>query len=622
MRHCIWIVPLILLVGSPALADPVSLDEHPTVIALQQAISPPRNRLTLATQLGGLIASTAEIPTLPNDSLGERRRFTVANLSEAQVRQLEAVLRVQGEHVSVWVELGVDYISDAELTALVTAFDERIYDRVRALWGSEMLPGIDGDPRIHALFARGLGSALIAYYASENTYPREAVPNSNERDMFFFNADALAGGFDLPVVESVVAHEFQHMIRDNVQPNLDNWLDEGLSMFTQLYLYGDYGAAYAFQANPGTQLNAWNPIPSARAANYGAALMFTTYAYDRFGLGFLQQVSQSGRSRGLDAFTSALEIHSAPDVHQLFADWVLANYLIDPVIGGELFSYSLFPLDLTSPAIRATINSFPYVHDGTLPQYATDYFCLEALDNARELYVRFKMPATIPLLDTVPPSGTRLWYSGRSDESAPTLTRAFDLRGMESATLQYSAWHSLESNWDYAYVLVSDDGGLTWDIISSPNMTSHNPYGAAYGAAYNGDSDGWHEESLSLDVYAGREILVRFLVVTDDAVTLPGIAVDDVRVPELSYATDFEIDTGGWLSEGWVWVENTLPQQVWLQVVQMTNGQPVITRWLANGNSEWSLPLMEDVEEVVIAVSPFAPETLAELDYSLELRAD
>src|SRR5690606_33593365 len=77
-------------------------------------------------------------------------------------------------------------------------------------------------------------SGTAAYFISDHTYPRAAVSTSNEHEMFFFNLDVLGYDFSLAYIESIVAHEFQHMIRSNLQVNEEYWVNEGFSMFTQL----------------------------------------------------------------------------------------------------------------------------------------------------------------------------------------------------------------------------------------------------------------------------------------------------------------------------------------------------------------------------------------------------
>ena len=70
-------------------------------------------------------------------------------------------------------------------------------------------------------------------------------------------------------------------------------------------------------------------------------------------------------------------------------------------------------------------------------------------------------------MDTTAHSGRYVWWSNRGDESDTTLTRTFDLTGLEQATLQAWLWYDIEKDYDYAYVEVSTDGGQTWEVLGS-----------------------------------------------------------------------------------------------------------------------------------------------------------
>ena len=80
---------------------------------------------------------------------------------------------------------------------------------------------------------------------------------------------------------------------------------------------------------------------------------------------------------------------------------------------------------------------------------------------------------------------------------------------------------------------------------------SENPVGNNFGHGYTGKSDDWVEESIDLTAYAGRKVLVRFEYVTDDAVYVDGILIDDLAIRELGFADDVEQEQG-WRAEGFV----------------------------------------------------------------------
>jgi hypothetical protein len=279
-----------------------------------------------------------------------------------------------------------------------------------------------------------------------------------------------------------------------------------------------------FLSEPQTQLNTWNDptIP-----HYGAAYLFIAYLYERFGEEAIRALSLE-QENGLRSVDTILKDYSAIRIDEFFADWVLANYLQNPELAEGQYGYTSF--EMANVPTNTPVQQYPYRQEVTSNQYATNYYRLNNLQDAESLRIQIQMSATADLLPTIAISGEKFWYSNRGDESDTTLTKAFDLRGVESATLSYWTWYDLEEFWDYAYLMISTDQGATWEIISANFMTDHNPNNTAYGVGYTGNLEqgNWGREFVNLDAYAGQEILVRFEVITDDAVNNHGFAIDDI----------------------------------------------------------------------------------------------
>ena len=613
---------IVLLCALPAAAQvSESSVDYPTVAALNSTVIPARDRVELAERLRGVTYIPPTPASAVTRQVGERQVFTAVNSSSNVSFEVPATLRVVGEHIYLWVEDDAD-VDNTDLEALAHDFDAFIYPRVRDLWGSEANPGVDGDPHIYGVFASGLGPSTAAYFASDHTFPKAVVPVSNEHEMFFFNLDALGSHFSLLAVESTVAHEFQHMIRANLQINTETWLNEGLSEFTQYYLYQQIDSSVlSFLLQPDTQLDDWNSTPGMRAVNYGAASMFLIYFYQRYGIDAIHALSADRSERGLEAVDDVLRARDLGNVDGFFADWVMANYLYDPTYGDGRYGYPGIPPLLTPPPL-ATVAQYPFEYDGDAHQYATDYFVLSKLDGAQSVDFNLGAPDSVRLVPTSAPSGTHFWYSNRGDMADSRLTRSFDLSGVTSATLNYRLWYDIEESWDYGYVMVSDDDGASWHILSTAHTTDDDPHGAAYGAGYTGASNGWVDESVSLDAYAGKRILVRFEMITDDAVTRPGMAIDDLSIPEIGYSDDFEGGIGDWQAEGWLWTDNRLPQQGWVQVAQKAGEQiEDVERWQIDG-ADHHVDLLKGVDQVVVALSPLAPVTTVSMPFTLTVEAN
>lgn len=595
---------------------------YPTLTALEEEPIPPRDRLELAERLLGVTENEIEAPPAapPDRQAGDQDEFRVTNSDGGYTRTITATLEVVGDHIYLWVENGAQLSTD-DLQALADFFDSEVYEPVRDLWGSEALPGIDGDLRVHGLFAYEMGSTTAAYVSSDDSYPDEAVEGSNEREMFYFNLDALGTSFDVIQTGVIVAHEFQHMIRQNLQSNEETWMNEGLSTFTEFYLTGtpDF-FSYDFMYAPDTQLNHWNEDSGLRGANYGGAQLFLIYFYDRYGIEGLRQLSADSAPRGLQSVDNVLQALDQPDADTFFADWVVANR----VIGSEwewgyqsMDGFGFTALD------EAVYSRYPVTVSDEVSQYATHYYSLPVMQGVKAMEIALEIPQSVQLIDS-DRAGT-MAYSNRGDMTNTRLTRAFDLTGVSSATLDYQVLYHLEDEWDYGYVMVSADDGATWDILSTPATTDANPYGTAYGSGYTGISGGgndpaWIAESLSLDSYAGENILVRFEMITDDAINQPGIAVDDMRIDAINYAEDFEGAADGWTFDGWILSDNALPQSAWVQMIETVDGVVQVTRWLAEGtNTVWEFSPHPDAESLVLAVSALAPVTTEAMPYQLRI---
>ncbi len=601
-----WSIVVMLLACLGILGQAQESLTFPTADALETLEIPRRDRVRLAQELLGV--AEIESPSAPvNYEIGDRRVFNVNDNTSNTNTPVEAELIAVGEHIMIWVDTRADADPD-RAAALVHEFDTIIYSKMRALWGSERTPGIDADPRVVALFTYGVGDSIAAYYASEHSLPREIAPDSNEAEMMIYNLGAYGAAFDSPSVYSVTTHEFQHMIRDNIPSNAPTWLNEGMSVFTE-WLMG-YEAAgpvfmeYLFQ--PRTQLNSWQ----SSGANYGTAGLFITYFFERFGVAGINALSQAD-GLGMSLVDHALErIGADTDADTLFADWIAANWLQE-----DETIYGYRDVLLFEPA-SVRVDTYPHTVDRRTPPYATDFYTLRDLPSGTAtLTVDMRLNPSAALIPTVATSGKHMWTAVRQDDSAPTLTRAFDLRDDDAASLEYRVWYDLESHYDFAYLTVSTDGGETWDVLDTPSMRGE----STYGPGYTGQSGSWVDETVSLDAYAGEEILVRFMVITDDALNNPGIALDDIRLDAADYASDLE-DGGGWEGRGWLLTDNRLPARAWIQVLQRRPDGVDVQRLFASAeDSTFEVEIFEDAESIALAVSPIVPISTEPVSYALHL---
>lgn len=587
--------------------------DYPTLAAVAEATLPVADTFDIARRLRGITDIPAPPQSAPEQPIGAREQFFVSNSQTNNIVQVEAVLRAIGAHVLVWVDTD-SRVTDQAAQGFADRFDTEVYETVRNLWGSEPNPGIDGDARVYVLFTTATSPDIAGYFTGRNTYPRAISPTSNERNMLTFNSRAF-NSIDDDATIRIAVHEFQHMIRRAVDPQDAAWVDEGLSMLTE-HLLGDPPSAWALEAfaqRPETQLNRWGIAEEVRA-EYGAGLFFMLYVYERFGLELVQAIANHP-ANGIDAVDTVLRERESIAVDTVFADWVLTNFVRCLDCG---YGYTNLPANTIVPPVRGIAPQVPYALRGESPPYATNYFRLIPRPDA--LTLELDIPDTVRIIPADASSGTHFWCALRGDDSNPRLTRAFDLRNVTQATLNYRVWYDIEPFWDYAYISISTDGGQTWQIQPTSLTTEANPNGRSIGTGYTGESKGWQTEALVLDSFAGQEILVRFEVITDDSVARVGFALDDVALLATGYFSDFEADGGGWQAEGWIRTDNRVPLQTWVQAIQILPNGIEVQRWLAHGHEVVSLDLWPATQDVFVAVSPYAPLTDLPVAFTLLMR--
>ncbi|MCL6430743.1 MAG: immune inhibitor A [Anaerolineae bacterium] len=553
-------------------ATPVE-PSHDTIGAIAGALVPPRDSRLLAQRLR---PSVGPIPPVvssepPHHQVGDSARFWISNSDAREMSQITATLRIISRHAEIWVQEDLS-VSPQSLQQAAQQFDEQIYPTVHRYFGAEWSPGIDGNPRIVILCARFSGAD--GYFSSMDEVPRQANPYSNEREIIYVNADAAPPGSRH--FGAVVAHELQHMVHYHLDPNEDGWVNEGCSeLAAWLCGFGPTGATMSLAHQPDTQLNTWVLSPDESALpHYGASYLWVSYFLQRLGPEALRAVVAE-QENGILGFERQLSrLPDAPTFEDLFADWVVTNLLDDASLEGGRFGHQAAELYLQP---QTTHRDLPVEETGTVGQYATDYIAIAR--QTGPVRIEFVGDPQVSVVPTRPYEGRHMWWSNRGDMSNPSLTRAFDLWRVRRATLRYAVWYELEDGWDYAYVAVSTDNGRTWKLLSTPHTTDYNPNGNAFGPGYTGFSghepgsntrltSRWVREEIDLSPYAGHEVLVRFELATDDAVNLPGLCIDDISVPEIGFVDGAEQEVPGWQAEGFVRIDNVLPQRFLVQVIE------------------------------------------------------
>jgi len=617
-------------------------DGSASLQTLVQRAIPVSDRIDLARRFLG-VTDQFNQPTQPLHvyNLGDQETFWAENGDTNKKFQVTATLIYTTAHVFMWF----DSSAHPDFTAVKKAadtFENSIYPTVHKYYGSEHSPGIDGDVHLYVLNAHGLGGSTAGYFVAADTYPKTVVRTSNQHNMFLMNLDA-GGQVGSRDYEGTLAHEFQHMVHNVLHPNQQTWMNEGLSEVSRLLNhYADHSDANTFLNQPLLQLNTWD-LGQTWFAHYGAGYLFNAYFVQRFDADKLHTLI-TDPGQGLFAFDGALKTINAIDslnklpitTTDLFADWQAANYLNDLAVSDGRYGYKNFPETLLPAQISGPLSLGQ--HNDTTNQYGTNYL---ELTKPGTYTFKFQGQPTVKVIPINAHSGSKFWWAGREDASDTRLTRAFDLSGVKIATLDFWTAYVIEDQYDYGYVAVSTDNGLTWKALPAPAANTTNPNDQAYGPGFTGISGisnlgnnpdmtqppKWIEQKIDLTSYAGQKIMIRFEYITDDAMTYAGFAIDDISIPEIGYSNDAEApvgDDGGWQSEGWARIDNTLPQNYLIQQINVgtTPATKTVKRLLgpADGtHGQWTISVDALTPRVVIAVAGLTRFTNESAPFSYDL---
>ena len=260
----------------------------------------------------------------------------------------------------------------------------------------------------------------------------------------------------------------------------------------------------------------------------------------------------------------------------IFADWVIANYVDDPnALGGDgLYGYRDFVQP--APVLDVTYDD-AIIPSATARRRQLRHRLYPARRDGRHLRgVRGR--------DRHAPGGPRrysgdyAWWSNRGDDFDTRLTRTFDFSRIEAGepiSMTAAMWWDIERTTTTAMCSPAATGASGSRLPASMRRR-WTPGGNAFGPGYTALSHErarpvpdemlaarWVSETFDLSAYAGDKVQIRFEYVTDDAVNNGGWFVDDVAIPAVGYSSDFEDGADGWTSEGWLLTDNHL-QQRWL----------------------------------------------------------
>jgi hypothetical protein len=169
--------------------------------------------------------------------------------------------------------------------------------------------------------------------------------------------------------------------------------------------------------------------------------------------------------------------------------------------------------------------------------YGSDYISFENWSRPGFVYFDGDDKATVPqpYLWTMTPDG---WYSGTGVDLADEYIVGNAYVNPSNPTLTLVTAYDFETYWDFGFVQVSTDGGMTWTSLANDYTTSdHNPSAHPNIIAnlpgltdYNPGFPAWTTMTFDLTAYSGMNVMVGFHYMTDWGSTYEGWWINSATV--------------------------------------------------------------------------------------------
>lgn len=582
----------------------------------------PADREEIARRFNHLTGELSLIPAPLNWQIGMDHLFWVINTDRKITVQIDAEAVYVGEHIVIWVEkTALSQLSDAVYDQF-KEFDLEIYPFERSVFGSELSPGIDHDLRIHALFTKEAGAGILGYFSSRDEDHPQVSAHSNAMQLFILDSTMLTGNPNQ--ITNTLSHEFQHMIHYAHDANEGSNIDEGFSGLAEYLIHNRLSDAYerSFLENPDISLTLW-PVSGSTIPYYGASFLFTKYLMDRLGDNFLKRVVEQPRN-GFEGIDDALkEGNSTFTADQLFIEWTATNLLNGLGISDGEFSYRDYELPVPKKgSMIKNLSCKEQSFDSTAMQYGTDYYNLQCDEGTYEIEITGQ--STVPIISMNPIQGQFAWWSNSVNNSDTWLMHSFDLsKAKGSIRFEFDLNYDLEEAYDFLYLSLSTDYGKTWQILKTANGTGLNESGFNLGWGWTGKSSGWLHESVDLSKFAGTDVLLRFDLITDQALAGEGVLMDNFRIDAINFLDDVEKGSSGWEAYGFMPIMNQLPQQYSDVFVTGDSKNPSVSfqKMEGSGTFSWTCDFKQSDKSIcAFGISPINRISQLSAEYRIRIK--
>ena len=181
---------------------------------------------------------------------------------------VDATVQKISSNAAIFVEDG-QILSATTLNDIASTFESTIFPTDTTYFGS--MPDVDNNCQLEIMILAIDGGGGIGGYFSPGI--------SSQREAIFIDVD------DMSWRNTIIAHEFQHLLHNARDPFENLWIDEGAADMAAYLCFGVTSAltghANEWSQNSNMSVRWWNQ----RIADYGAGFMFLMYLADKLGGG-------------------------------------------------------------------------------------------------------------------------------------------------------------------------------------------------------------------------------------------------------------------------------------------------------------------------------------------------
>lgn len=118
-----------------------------------------------------------------------------------------------------------------------------------------------------------------------------------------------------------------------------------------------------------------------------------------------------------------------------------------------------------------------------------------------------------------------------------TTVNSYDLNDTPVAVLEFWAKWNIEKGFDYTQVKISDNNGSSWTPLTGEYTHPGSVNQAPGQPLYDGKKYTWIREQILLNNYLGKQIKLRFTIVSDSWLNYDGYYFDDVSLTKIDMTT-------------------------------------------------------------------------------------